>query len=128
MAIDANGSVGLDPCASRPPSAGPTIVPTEDRMTAGPTWPAPSPSAVSHAAPAVHSTPKDSPKAIRPASSTGRDGTAWAMHASTNSTPAVSVTRRAPKRSASTPAGNDTASIARPGSASTSAASELDSP
>jgi hypothetical protein len=64
----------------------------------------------------------------RPASSSGSDGAACATHATDSTAPAITVHRRAPMRSASTPAGTETASVASPGSASSRPVSEGLSP
>jgi hypothetical protein len=113
-----------------PPTAGPAITPTEEYVIAGPSR-APLvlvSSADSHASPAVQTTPKAIPKPILPATSSVSDGAAWAMHETASSTPAPSVIRCAPSRSAAIPAGSETANIASPGSASSSAVWEAVSP
>jgi hypothetical protein len=127
-ATTANGTNVESPWASSPPSAGPIIVPADAATTAGPTRSAPPSDAASHAAPAVHSIPKATPNPARPAISTPSPSPACAAQPSASSAPAASVTRRAPQRSASRPTGTETASIASPGSASTSAATGSDRP
>jgi hypothetical protein len=119
-AISMNGTVPDEPPASRPPSEGPTIVPAAEQTIAGPTRRAP-PSSVSHAAPAVHSIPNESPYTARPASSAPRVPPQPSRQPSTSSHAETMVTRRAPQRSASSPAGAETMSMASAGSASTNA-------
>jgi hypothetical protein len=113
--------------ASSPASVGPTMVPTDETTTAGPTRRGP-PSSASQAAPAVHSIPKDTPYTARPASSAAKEPPHASRHPATSSTPEAIVTRRAPNRSESIPTGIATASVAIAGSASTNADAEASRP
>jgi len=126
-AISANGTAPEAPVASSPARLGPTMVPTDETTTAGPTRRGP-PSSASQAAPAVHSIPNDTPYTARPASSAPNEPPHSSMHPATSSTPETSVTRRAPKRSASIPTGIETASVAIAGSASTNADADASRP
>ncbi len=78
----------------------------------------------SHAIAVVQMTPNATPNTSLPASRTASDGTAWAALETVIRSPAASVTRRAPNRSAARPAGTETASVASPGSASSIAVSD----
>src|SRR5207244_2126411 len=102
---------------SSPPTAGPAITPNCEQVTDGPRrLPSASGSIVdSQARPVVHTTPKAIPNPVRPISNSGSEGAAWARHDTDSTAPAARVTRRAPKRSAASPAGTDTTSVARPG-------------
>ena len=125
-AINRNGTAMPARCARIPPTAGPTITPTEEQVTDGPSRPplVPVSTSESHAMPVVHTTPNATPKTIRPLTSSTSDGAACSRHAEHSSAPAASVARRAPNRSATSPAGTETASVASPGSASSSAVSD----
>jgi hypothetical protein len=108
-----------------PPSAGPTIVPTEEKMIAGPTR-RPPPIWASHAAPAVQSIPNDRPYTERPTRSAVSEPRVPTAQARTSMAPEAIVTRRAPSRSERMPAGIETASITSAGSARTSAEPEAE--
>src|SRR6202021_1476371 len=120
IAISRNGSPVAPAPATRPPTAGPTIMPTEPQVTDGHTREPPGSvsSSANHAAPVVHTTPYATPNSSRPTSSNDSDGAASARHDTHSTTPASRVHRRAPSRSAAIPAGTETASVASPGSAS----------
>ena len=80
-AIAANGAPRPTCWPRIPPTAGPTMTPTEEHVTVGPRREPPPPSkSASHAMPEVHTTPKATPNTTRPSSSAVSDGAACSTH------------------------------------------------
>jgi len=116
--------------ASTPPIAGPAIMPTAALVATAPSRgePASRCAADIQATPVVHTMPYASPKAKRPTIRSEYEGAAWASAAADIRAVAAIVARPAPRRSANAPAGTETASVARPGAASSRASAEGDRP